>query len=49
MMGIDAERSYQTAYYWGVLALAEGDQRAKMIVDTIEGLGDKLSDTQRVE
>ena len=49
LMGIGTERSYQTAYYWGVLALADGDQRAKMIIDRIESFGEKLPDSQRAD
>ena len=49
LMGVGTDRSYQTAYYWAVLALADGDQRAQMIVDMIEGLGNKLTGTQRME
>lgn len=49
LMGIEVDRSYQTAYYWAILALSDGDERAKMIIEAVEGLSDKLSENQRSE
>lgn len=49
LSGLGAPRRYSDAYFYALLALASGDAGAALIVDELEAMGDRMSDTDATQ